>query len=833
MSLNAADWLRLDRAISAAMALPRAQRDAALAAALGDSPDLLRAARSAFDAEQPEPALGVIAPGLVQAWDAAQVQREDARWRGRRIGAWRILERIGAGGMGTVYRVERADGAFERVAALKLLPLSLQSDELRRRFAQERRIAARLQHPGIAQLLDGGTSEDGSPYLVLEFVDGEPIDAWCEQQRLGLRERLRLLAEVCHAVQCAHRSLVVHRDLKPANILVNRQGQVKLLDFGIARLLEDVADVPATGPLGARLTPDYAAPEQFAGEAISAATDVYALGCLLYRLLVGRVPLSLSGLPLSSMLDQLREETRPGLLALAASGPLPAGVRRGDLDADLEAIAARAVAHSADRRYAAVAELAADLSRWLEGLPVAARRAGRGYRMGRFIRRHRLGLALTATVFVALGASAALALHQAEQARAQRDEAQAMVGLLRELMQLADPNAGLGHQIGAHALLRTALQRVESDEAAQPASRLALLDTLAQALLAFELNDEAIRARELAYALQRERLGAEHADTLEAKRMLGLALRTRISDQDRSETLFRELYDTRRRLYGDRHVLSAESARDLGFFYLRYTDRSHPGRDQAEALLEGAWLTFRDALGAAHPRTGEALFDLGLATPDRQARIDRMREAIAIRERTAGADDPLLLQHQGDLALVLGEAGEGEQAIDLARRAAEGYQTLRGELHPLSITLWNNLAGLYRDYGRYQDALQAYQRVDERVRAVVPEGHLRRAFPQFGIGFTLNRLLRPSEAEGALRAALSLVEAHDRHFLAATTRRELGDSLRAQGRSSAAREQFAHALHLLTVELGRTEADQDVRELRDRLAQLASEVPSHQATPAP
>src|SRR5690606_321147 len=264
------------------------------------------------------------------------------------------------------------------------------------------------------------------------------------------------------------------------------------------------------------------------------------------------------------------------------------GVRRGELDADIDAIARRAVARDPTLRYAAVAELEAELRRWLDGLPVAARDAGRGYRAARFIRRHRLGLGLTAAVFVALGSVAAVAVHQAGQAREQRDGAEAMVGLLRELMQLADPNAGLGHQMGADALLRTALARVEADTTTQPRSRIALLDTLAEALLAFELYDEAIRAREAAHALHVEVDGALHPDTLAARRLLGLALRTRITDHDRSERLFVDLLDTRRRLLGEHHPLTAESAWDLGFFYLRFTDAAHPGRIQALALLEGA-----------------------------------------------------------------------------------------------------------------------------------------------------------------------------------------------------------------------------------------------------
>lgn len=394
-----------------------------------------------------------------------------------------------------------------------------------------------------------------------------------------------------------------------------------------------------------------------------------------------------------------------------------------------------------------------------------------------------------------------------------------MVGLLTELMQLADPNVGLGHQVGAHELLRTALARVQSDRSARPETRLALLDTLAQSLLAFELYDEAIRARELALDLQRTRLGADHPDTRAAQRLLGLALRTRISDGARSEALFRELYEARRRQYGSRHPLSAESAWDLGFFYLRYTDRVHPGRADAEPLLLEAWETYRDTLGHDHPRSGQVLFDLGLATPDQTRRIARMREGIAIRERALGSDDPQLLQHQGDLALVLGEAGEVEQAIALALRAAEGHEAARGELHPLSITLRNNLAGLHRDHGQYAQALQVYRQVDERVRAVAAEGHLRRAFPQFGIGYSLNRLQRHAEAETALRTALAIVEQNGRQFLAAITRRELGDSLSAQGRDTAAREQFTEALRLLTTDLDRSDDDGDIQTLRARLAE--------------
>lgn len=817
MSLDAAAWRRLDAAVRAASALPLAERDTALQNALGDTPELLRAAREALDPDGNEPGLTRLAPNLLAHLGDERQREEDAQWQGRRIGPWHVTGRIGAGGMGTVYRVERADGAFERVAALKLLPLSLQSEELRRRFNIERRIAARLQHPGIAQLLDGGSADDGSPWLVLEYVNGEPIDAWCDRHRLDVRERVELLCAVGAIVQFAHSRLVVHRDLKPANILVDTEGRVKLLDFGIARLLEDVGEKQATGPLGVRLTPDYAAPEQFDGETISAATDVYALGCLAYRLLAGRAPLALDGQPLAAMLHTLRQETRPTLSEVAKTARLPAGMRCSDLDADLEAIARRAVACDPVLRYAAAAEFSADLRRWLDGLPVAARHAGRRYRIGRFFRRHRLGLGLTVAVFLALGGVAAVAVHQASQAREQRDGAEAMVGLLRELMQLADPNAGLGHQMGAHALLRTTLARVEADTSTQPRNRIALLDTLAEALLAFELHDEAIRAREAAHELHLTINGAMHPDTLAARRQLGLALSIHYPEQERGERLLVELLDTRRRLHGEHHLLTAESAWDLGFFYLRYVGFSDLRYQEALALLELAHQSLSESLGNEHPRTGQVLFDLGLATADRHLKIARLRQAIAIRQAALGPDDPALLLHQGDLAMVLSASGEAEEGIALARSAAEGHEAIRGELHPLTLRLWNNLAGLYRDHGQFDKALAVYTRVDERVRLTSSEGHIRRAYPRYGLGLTLNRLGRPEEAEPHLRAALELVQANGRESMIAVTRGELGDSLAAQGRIEAAQREYRAALVLYTEALGRDDDDPNVRALQLRL----------------
>ncbi|MBL37127.1 MAG: hypothetical protein CMP07_01840 [Xanthomonadales bacterium] len=820
MALEPADWKRLDRALMDALELPEEQRPEFLRTRLAGRPDLVEAALAGLADESSDPSIQRLAPDLVDDLATTSRRQEQASWRGRRVGPWRILEPIGHGGMGAVFLAERADGAFERQVALKLLPISLQSDEMVRRFEQERRIAARLNHPGIAQLLDGGTTGDGSPYLVLELVEGVPITEYCDRHALNVDQRLQLLLQVCAAVQFAHRNLVVHRDLKPDNILIDREGRVRLLDFGIARIMEDMSPAHSTEPLSARLTPDYAAPEQFTGDIITAATDVYALGCLAYRLLVGRVAIELTGKPLAKMLEALQQGERTGILKLAENVELPPGVRRPDLGHDLAAIASKAVHPEADRRYGSAGEFAADLERLRDGLPVSARRQGRWYLVSRFIGRHRKGLIATAAAFSMLLLSASVALYQAGQARQQRDEAQAVAGMLKGLMQLANPDTGIGHQVDAHTMLRASLETAIGELNAAPATRIELLETLAEALLAFELADDALRARREIHALQLQRHGPEHPETLTALRQFAIALREQRRNFDECERLFKRLLETRRAILGEAHLDTAESYRDLGFLYLRYSDSAHPGRARSLELLGKAHSIYVQRLGPDHPLAGHTLFELGLATEDKVLRIERMQRGIGIRERHAEPDDLVLLQHQGDLAMVLSDSGRVEEGLALGRRALEGHQAARGELHPISIILQNNLAGMYRDHGHYEKALSMYLRVDELVRATVPENHLRRAFSQFGIGRSMCSLGRPAEADPYLRAAIDILEHNRRDHLVGVTRIELGDCLLARGQASAAAAEYRQALDIYLQRLGRSDQDEQVRSLRQRLAAL-------------
>ena len=336
-------------------------------------------------------------------------------------GNWRIVDFLGRGGMGAVYRAERADGAYQQQAALKLIRLGIDSPEVRQRFLRERQILAQLKHPHIAALLDGGLTDSGQPYFAMELVEGKAIDRWCDEQRLPVGERLRLFLEVLDAVQHAHAAMVVHRDLKPSNILIDAQGRAKLLDFGIAKLLEENT---GTKTRDRPVTPGYAAPEQLRGEPISVSTDIYALGVVLYQLLSGAHPFGLTAsTPIQQQLQALDGECTPITRAAARATPdvvaarslsQPALLRA--LRGDLAAIVEICLAKEPQRRYASTEALAADLRRCLAGEPVSVRAGSRRYRAAKFVRRHRGILVMLAIIVLAFAGGLGVAVWQSRQA---------------------------------------------------------------------------------------------------------------------------------------------------------------------------------------------------------------------------------------------------------------------------------------------------------------------------------------------------------------------------------------------------------------------------------
>jgi serine/threonine protein kinase len=337
---------------------------------------------------------------------------------GTRIGVFGVLDQIGRGGMGEVYRAARVDGRLEQIVALKLLRRDAiaQMD----RFGAERQILAKLEHPGIARLYDAGIAADERPYMVMELVNGIPITDWCRERKSSLQRRVNLFLQVCDAVACAHQNLVVHRDLKPANILVTHEGQVKLVDFGVAKLLSDVTD---ESHVETPLSLPYAAPEQLTQGTVTTATDVYALGVLLFELLSGRLPWETDRLPLAVSIGKLLHEVAPLVSRVRVSLPRPIPAKQ--VAGDLDAIVARALRKDRGLRYQTVVEMAQDVRRHLSGEPVAAREGAVGYLVGRFLKRYRWAVASTATMLLVLAASLSWAAWEARETALERDAARA------------------------------------------------------------------------------------------------------------------------------------------------------------------------------------------------------------------------------------------------------------------------------------------------------------------------------------------------------------------------------------------------------------------------
>jgi non-specific serine/threonine protein kinase/serine/threonine-protein kinase len=632
--------------------------------------------------------------------DPAEGAGEDGT---RRIGAYRILAVIAHGGMGTVYRAVRDDDTFQKTVALKLVRAGAASEYVERRFRQERQILARLQHPNIATILDGGTTDEGHPYLVMEHVEGRPITAYCDERGLGTRQRLIMFGAVCAAVQYAHQNLVVHRDLKPDNILITADGTPKLLDFGIAKLLAAGVDPDGapTATLLPMMTPEYASPEQVKGDPVTTSSDVYTLGVLLYELLAGRRPYAVKT---DSMEEIVRavcatDPPPPSAAAKTRAGNAPTAPALGtrptasELKGDLDTIVLRALRKEPARRYASAQELAADVARHLDGLPVLARGDTLGYRAAKFARRHRLVVTATSLVMLSLLAGIFTTVHQRSIAEAQRARAEKRFADVRKL---------------ANAFLFEFDDAIRDLPGSTPARQLVVkkaleyLDGLAQ-----EAAADPVLQAELATAYQK--VGDVQGNPYGAN----------LGDTAGAIASYRKEVAIRERLRAGRER-DRQPARDLVVAYRRLgLIEDESGQTQAgvehlrQALRLSESLVAEDASDAkarqllAHSHEGAGL--LALKTGDRAGAEDHQRRALAIweSELQASPTDQEALRGlhiiEGDLGRTLRITGRLPEAI-AHYRAALAAAEKRRQLMPTDpvarrdeSNAHGNLAdGLYR-----------------------------------------------------------------------------------------------------------------------------------------
>jgi tetratricopeptide (TPR) repeat protein len=744
-----------------AMSTPRNDRWFALSEYLDRALDLegaeLAAWLDALDTDEPSTAAEIRA--LLEAHE--ELRRENflefvplapaaVSLAGQTLGAYTLVSPIGQGGMGSVWLAERSDGRFAGQVAVKLLNLALIGRAGEERFRREGSILARLTHPHIAHLLDAGVSPHGQPYLVLEYVGGEHIDQYCLHRRLGVDARVRLFLDVLAAVAHAHANLIVHRDLKPSNVLVRADGQVKLLDFGVAKLLErDARSAGATLTVdgGRALTPEYAAPEQMTGGTITTATDVYALGVLLYVLLCGRHPAGPAEQTPADLLKAIVDVEPPPVSTVAGG--------RG-IAPDLDVVVMKALKKKPQERYASVSAFADDLRRCLEHQPIAARPDTLSYRANRFVRRHRRGVAGATAAAVALASligfyTARLATER-DRARLEAEKAAKVSELLTGLLTGADPYGSRDKQEPTvRELLDAGAEKVERDLGGQPELEAELLTVIGRVYQRLDADDKAQPLLEKALTLGRRTLGGDHVRLAQTLNDLGVLFRDK-SEFDRSGPLLEEAAAMRRRLLGPDHKDLAVTLVELG---RHYDDQGANGR--AEALLREALAIRRRSLGDIHRETATSQNELGLLLW-RKGEIGEaeslLRQALSTNRRVLRADHPNIASSLNNLGLIVVERGRYAEAESLFREALALDRKTLGPGDIDVATHLNNLSQSLREQGKYDEAAAALQEALDIARSTGGPNHPSVGAFATNLGAVYLAQGRPADAEPLLREAL-------------------------------------------------------------------------------
>jgi tetratricopeptide (TPR) repeat protein/tRNA A-37 threonylcarbamoyl transferase component Bud32 len=723
--------------------------DAALAILAAEAPALAAEVRALLAADA---ASGVLdRPSPLAALAAEQVTIDRS---GESIGAYRLIERVGRGGMGDVYRAERENAGFKQTVAVKLLRRGLDSEDLLARFAQERRILARLNHPSIARLIDGGATADGAPYLVMEFVAGETLTDYAARLRLPLAARIRLVMAVCEAVDSAHRQLVVHRDLKPANVLVIEGGEVKLLDFGIAKVLGG-DDTELRTHAGVRvLTPAYAAPEQHRGEAVGTAVDVYALGVILHELLTGTLPHFDGG-------DDPRATDR---IARAPSslvdGATPAQLRTTarELSGDLDTIVLKALHPEPTRRYPSALALADDLLRFLDGRPIEARPDTLGYRVSKFVQRHRGGVTLGLLSLLGIVVAAAVALWQAREAQIQTAQAQQQ---LRRAEAIKDFTLSLFR---------------EQDP--------------------FARGKPVARSGTELVGLGIERARREFASdtTLRDDMLLDLGeIDTSLGEYARAISVLRDVVTARRD--GDPLPL-AQAQGALAAALLAQGDYA-----EVEALLDAAVPVLETGLGRDAPRTLRiaALRVRLLTTLSRNAEALPLAQDLAARsERVFGADAPETLVRVADVATVEEQMERLDAALVTHRDVLARIERVSGPEHLMLARPLARMGDILRRQRKYDGLEPIYDRAIAIATAHDAKALLGPLLLRRG---DLRRRLQNNEGAGAdFDAAAALLPPASPELAQVEMYR--GGLYRAQGRLDDAAQAFLRSYHGFKAALG-------------------------------
>jgi serine/threonine protein kinase/tetratricopeptide (TPR) repeat protein len=828
-----AAWQRVFRVLDEADGEPPERRDAYIRAALADSPDALALAQSLGNAGGK--ATGFLEHAPSDALPPAEGPETRDTLLGERLGVYEIVEPIAAGGMGRVYRARRADGLYDQTVAIKVLLGDLASPEALERFRVERHLLARLEHPSIARILDGGVTRDGRPYFVMEYVDGVRLDR--ALSGLGLDERLRLFERIGDAVGYAHARLIVHRDLKPANVLVTRDGTPKLLDFGIAKLLGDADDGPTiTGDRP--LTPQYAAPEQLRGDDVSQATDVYGLGLLLYEITTGSRPYRVPG----SSRDEARRvvcETNPTPPSQAAASDTGASRWAGRLRGDLDLIVRKAISKAPEDRYASADRLTEDVRRFRSHRPVLARRPSPGYATRMFLRRHPLASATaTAACLAVIGAVLLLAASHQRVSAAVRSEREQLVtaeqiGLfLDDMLSSIDPANARGRDTTLLTdVLDRAHDRLRAGTIESDAVRAPLEHRVGAVYAAIGSPDRAAEHLTEAERLW-DRMGKPDSTEMASTLFELAVLESEEGDFESAEARLERAIEIRRRLLGERDPSVGKALDAMGAVYL-----SQGRLGDAAPMIESAM----EILSEHHGPGSDAL----LHTVNKRAVIatqsgDHEAARVLLRPHAEAAlerrdPSPAVSVTLNTMAILCSRQGDHDEASRWHARTVEMTELLYGPTHAFTLNARANAAVAMERAGRTAEAETAYRAVLAAQEGALGVDHPDTISTRLNLGVHLARHGRPEDATPVLQRTFedSLRVLGNQQPTTAIARAALGESILALGdpaREAEAEEMLTRALDDLERTLG-PESGPAMRTRRTLEELRNPQIPEHPGSP--
>ncbi len=721
--MNPSEWERISELFERATECPPNERDTFFRSLTDEPPSVIAELRALLETHD-QATLQTLDHVLGDA--VGEIARDVAVGQSvlpEHIGPYRIVREVGRGGMGVVYLAQRDDGQFEQDVALKVVRQGMDTDEVRQRFVFERQVLAKLQHPGIANLLDGGIDEQGRPYFALEYIDGRPLLNYCDEQALSVDQRLRMFMRVCDAVQYAHQALIVHRDLKPSNILVTKSGEPRLLDFGIAKLLETstmVRDTPLTEVGMSLLTPEYGAPEQLRGDPVTTAADVYALGVILYELLSGRRPYEFDNRSPVAIYEALVKTTpqlpstsvmrEPSTVTNVAQNRGTTAPRlRRRLQGDLDVIAMTAMAKDPGRRYESAGALATDIRNFLDQRAINARAESLSYRISKFFQRHTLAAVSGLVVVATLIGGLSFAAWQGRIASREGAKADAVSTFLVDMLASADPDNAKGNDLTVRELVDAAVLKLDEDDAiADPEVEATLRGTLGSTLRGIGRYEEAATQYQRAVTLTKS--GADH---IQMKSDLG-ATYFDAGQLDEAQAVYQEVLDA--------------SASELG--------DAHPVSQQAKLRYAGI-----------HFRRG----DLAAAEV-------LLKDVVSARIQSLGPDHIDTLTAQSNLATTVAQLGRNEEAAPILRDVVERFVRLRGERDRRSLFAMSNLGNSEAALGNLDKALEWNSRTVAIRRELLEVDHPELLADMVRLAGVYHQMDRQNEAQALFEEVIPLSE---------------------------------------------------------------------------